>query len=315
MHDSVATAFTAFTVPLEARVRFMYLDTRQLVTTGIGNLIDQDDPEHIGSRARLTADAYDLGWLDGQGVPVGAERIDGEYKLVKESGTAGAPLPVREAITTLRISEEAVDAMVARRLASNEATLRGRAEFAGYADWPADAQLGLLSMAWAMGAGFGFPDFQAAVAGGDWLTAARESHMNETDNPGLRARNIRNGLLFTIASWVAAPPAGDLTALAYDPAMSPGDNVRFGPFPIPLNLDIGIQAALERLSADLGRPAYDPNGVDGVFGRGTRTALVRFQQDFGVPTTPDADGVAGIGADTAPAIAAALDERQIAHWP
>jgi len=315
MHDSVATAFIAFTVPLEARVRFMYLDTRQLVTTGIGNLIDQDDPEHIGSRARLTSDAYDVGWMDGQGVPAGTERIDGEYTLVKNSGTAGKPLPVREAITTLRISEESVDAMVARRLASNEATLRGRAEFAGYADWPADAQLGLHSMAWAMGAGFDFPAFQTAVAGGDWLTAARECHMDETGNPGLRARNVRNGLLFTIASWVAAPPAGDVTALGYDPAMSPGDNVRFGPFPIPLNLDIGIQAALERLSTDLGRPAYDPKGVDGAFGRGTRTALVRFQQDFAVPTTPDADGVAGIGADTAPAIAAVLDERQIAHWP
>ncbi|MGW2559138.1 peptidoglycan-binding domain-containing protein [Streptomyces sp. NPDC001514] len=316
MHASVADAFTAFTVPLEGRVRFMYLDSKQLVTTGIGNLLDADDPDAIGSRAYLQAYAYDLGWtfLAGGG-NASHEQIDAEYDTVKASGTAELPIEEREAITRLRISEETIDTLVRDKLSSNEAYLQGRPALGKLADWPADAQLALFSMAWALGPGFDFPHFLDAVAVGDWRTAARESHMSERDNPGVRPRNVRNGLLFTLADWIAAPEPGDFSVLVYDPSLSLADNMRSGRFPVPLTLDIGIQTALELLSERLSEPAYDPNGLDGAFGRGTRNALTRFQRDQHLQQTPDAKGVDGVGAETVAALAALLDEQGIGRWP
>jgi hypothetical protein len=78
--------------------------------------------------------------------------------------------------------------------------LKSRTEFAEFDDWPADAQLGLLSMAWALGPAFRFLNFQAACQARDFRTAAVESHMNDTNNPGLRPRNKANFQLFESAA-------------------------------------------------------------------------------------------------------------------
>jgi peptidoglycan hydrolase-like protein with peptidoglycan-binding domain len=92
---------------------------------------------------------------------------------------------------------------------------------------------------------------------------------------------VRNGLLFTIADWMAAPPLGDFTQLVFDPTLSLADNVRSGNFPIPLNLVVGLQPALETLG-------FDPNGLDGIIGPGIRTALTSFQSANGLTQTPTA---------------------------
>jgi len=81
-------------------------------------------------------------------------------------------------------------------------------------------------MTWAMGPDFKAPKFQAATQAQDWLTMARESHMDATTNFGLIPRNIRNGLLFTIAAWMAPPPPGDFSQLVFDPALSLANNMR-----------------------------------------------------------------------------------------
>ena len=78
--------------------------------------------------------------------------------------------------------------------------LVGRQEFASFQDWPADAQLGLLSMAWAMGPAFKFPNFQAACARQDFQAAADQCHMADGNNPGLRPRNAANRQLFLSAA-------------------------------------------------------------------------------------------------------------------
>jgi hypothetical protein len=43
MYQTVADAFLPFTIPLEGKVNFMYLDVLSLVSTGIGNLLEQND--------------------------------------------------------------------------------------------------------------------------------------------------------------------------------------------------------------------------------------------------------------------------------
>jgi hypothetical protein len=309
MHQSVQDAFLPFSEPLEGRVRFMYLDVKSLVSTGVGNLLDADNPAQFGSNPQLLPDAFGLGWFDKDTSAVaGPAEIQQEYDTVKFSGTALQPLSQKEAITRLRISDAAINGLVVAKLTSFETSLRGRPPFAGFDGWPADGQLGLLSMAWAMGPLFRFPKFEAAAAAGDWLTMARECRMTEAGNPGVIPRNVRNGLLFTIANWVQAPPPGDFSLLVFDPSIKLDANMRSPNFPIPLNLVIGVQTALEVLG-------FDPKGLDGVIGPGTRAALTSFQIAQGLAPTPAAKTIDDIGPATIDALAAALDAQQVAHFP
>ena len=109
-----------------------------------------------------------------------------------------------ERMTTLILSDEAIASLVDQRLTMNDAYLAR--SFPGYVDWPADAQLGLLSMAWSMGPAFRpkFPRFAAACDALDFATAAIESKEDETGNPGLIPRNSADRLLFSNAAVVLA---------------------------------------------------------------------------------------------------------------
>ena len=64
---------------------------------------------------------------------------------------------------------------------------------------------------------------------------------------------------------------------------------------------------------ELSTPGYDPQGIDGVFGPNTRTALTTFQSDFGLPKPPNAKHVGDIGAATVGAIAAQLDSLGVSY--
>ena len=147
MYPSVQNSFIAFNEPLEDRVPFMYLDVKSLVTTGIGNLIDADDPKHFGTNAHLLPDAYNLGWSDQHShVAASRDEIDQEYRTVKFSGTAGRPIQERKLVTRLRITDVVIDQFVISKLHQMENRLQGRTEFADLQNWPADAQLALFSI-------------------------------------------------------------------------------------------------------------------------------------------------------------------------
>ena len=81
--------------------------------------------------------------------------------------------------------------------------------FQSFDTWPADAQLALLSMAWAMGPGGpgGFPHFRAGCQALDFKTAAAQCQMNAAGNPGLVPRNQANVTLFSNAAIVLAGEA------------------------------------------------------------------------------------------------------------
>jgi hypothetical protein len=68
--------------------------------------------------------------------------------------------------------------------------LKSRPPFADLDNFPADAQLGLLSMSWGMGPMFNFPKFQAYVAAGDWSSAATECRFQ----PDTSTITIRNAI-------------------------------------------------------------------------------------------------------------------------
>jgi GH24 family phage-related lysozyme (muramidase) len=192
MKQNVFNIFPSFSKDFEGRVHFMYLDVRKLVTTGIGNLIDpfslaQNLPwqSKFEPNRAATPDEIIAEWNHVKSDPDGrSQRGGGSF----------------EAVTSLQLTDGAVDDLVREKLAGMENFLVNRQEFASFPDWPADGQLGLLSMAWAMGPAFKFPNFQAACARQDFRAAADQCHMADQGNPGLRPRNVANRELFLSAA-------------------------------------------------------------------------------------------------------------------
>jgi hypothetical protein len=189
MHPSVLAAYRPFSARFEGVLPFMYLDVKGLVTTGIGNLIDPVDsaltlPWKHKNGTRATPDEIRAEWT----------RVKGHTELKLKGGGAFGK------VITLVLDDEAIDHMVQTKLHQNEAVLRQR--YPGFETWPADAQLGALSRAWAMGPYARSPRFDEVVnqRRPDFRKAAREGRMDATGNPGLAPRNEANRQLFTNAA-------------------------------------------------------------------------------------------------------------------
>ena len=168
MRDSVNSIWIPFNYLLEGRLPFMYLDTRNFVTTGMGNLIEP----------RSTAEA--LLWYDqNTGDTASIDEIDDAWDLVK-SRTDLSPLGggAFTNVTSLRLTDSAIDDLIFSKLLEMEKYLERRPHFRDFQNWPADAQLGLLSMSWGMGPAFNFPRFQAYASDRRWAEAATECRFN-----------------------------------------------------------------------------------------------------------------------------------------
>lgn len=191
MRASVKEAFVPFNAPLEGVCSWMYLDIKGLVTTSIGILIDPVEY------------AIGLPWLLADGSRASESDIRAEWQRIKarkDWRMRGGG--VFKSIALLHLDEAGILSAVSRKLAEMDRHLAKR--FAGYEDWPADAQLGVLSMSWALGPAFRFPRFEAAAKAGDWLMAAEECSISTAGNPGVKPRNERNRVLFRNASVVAS---------------------------------------------------------------------------------------------------------------
>jgi hypothetical protein len=142
------------------------------------------------------------------------EEIRAEYNLVaqrKDLARRGGW--TFQAITKLRLTQEGMQALTMRKLEEMATALRARFGQA-WDDAPADAQLGTLCLAWAAGAGFRFPKFDAAFRRGDWTVCARECHLDEDgednirgtydDNAGVAPRNRGMEVMFRNAAHVVA---------------------------------------------------------------------------------------------------------------
>ena len=94
-----------FSEPLDARVNFMYLNSKSLGSTRIGNLLDQDDMNHLGTNPQLLPIAFILGWFDkGTDALTSHAEIEQENQTINFSGTAAQKLAQKKAITRLRIT-------------------------------------------------------------------------------------------------------------------------------------------------------------------------------------------------------------------
>jgi GH24 family phage-related lysozyme (muramidase) len=196
MHVSVQGVFRAFNEPFEGVVHHMYLDIKGLVTVGVGNLIDP-----VGEAVILP-----FQFKESERSATKAE-IEAEWKTLK-ANTALAKKGYKAAakVTDLELSDEAIGRLIQKRLLANEKSIRKQEPFAKWDSWPADAQLGVLSMAWAMGASafVRFPKFSESCRVMDFTAAAAQCKITDADNPGVTPRNEANQLLFRNAALVVA---------------------------------------------------------------------------------------------------------------
>jgi len=202
MFPAVQSGFPAFSAKFEGRVPYMYLDIKGLVTVGVGNLVDP-----VAVAQTLPFRFKNKPGINAPGSPATPDQVAQEWQILKnDPRLATRGYTACEPITQLELSDDAIDSLILDRLAKNESFLIRQQWFQGFDTWPADAQLALLSMAWAMGpAGPGaFPNFRAACQNLDFKTAAVECKMNEAGNPGLIPRNEANFTLFSNAAIVLA---------------------------------------------------------------------------------------------------------------
>ena len=194
MKNSVTRIFPSFTTDLEGNINWMYLDVKGLVTTGKGNLID---PVSL---------ALALPFAKIDKVPASRQEIVDEWNKMKTNTyLAKAGANAARKIASLFIAQSDVDALVLKQLYMNEKVLV--THFPEWNSWPADAQLGVCSIAWAMGPEFvhKFPRFTQACKKNDWKTASLECFMNTTNNKGLVPRNYIDRKLFECAARVVEP--------------------------------------------------------------------------------------------------------------
>lgn len=197
MRQSVLDAFFDFNVRpgFEGNVPWMYLDVKGFVTVGVGNLIDP-----IGLALNLPFE-----FADQPGSQASQGDITDAWNMVKSrTDLQFAGGGAFKGVTNLRLNQDAIRSLVDTKLVENERTLKNT--FNDFDNFPADAQLGLLSMAWALGANFinngKWPKFRAACLNQDWDTAATECHMSNAENPNIEPRNDADKILFSNAARV-----------------------------------------------------------------------------------------------------------------
>jgi len=224
MYSVIASSFPAFSTKFEGRVAYMYLDIKGLVTVGVGNLIDP-----VAAAQALPFCFKNKPGISAPGSAATPDQIAQEWQTLKNNtDLATKGYTACEPITQLELSDDAINTLILDRLTQNESFLKRQLWFQNFDTWPADAQLGLLSMAWAMGPAGpgGFPKFRSACQSLDFSTAAAECKMDEAGNPGLIPRNQANLTLFSNAAIVLAGGAQgsfQLANLYYPQALVAGD--------------------------------------------------------------------------------------------
>ena len=221
MHPSVRNYFIKFNHAFEDTIEYMYLDIKGLVTIGVGNLIDVEMANDTKNLKKVMDDLIKLPFvykpaprITNAGQNASAAEIEAEWKLVKEKQEHAKRGHTAFAIfTKLKLEEKTINDLAIKKAEAMERELKTDPSFMNFDQWPADAQLGLLSMAWALGASkirLGWPNFKAACLKQDFDDMAKRCHINDAGNPGVAPRNDANRHLFKNAAAILANEGSNL---------------------------------------------------------------------------------------------------------
>jgi len=160
----------------------MYADVKQLITTSVGVLIDPVER------------ALKLPWIHRDTkLPATKDEIVIEWNKIKaDKSLAHLGHKAAEKVASLMLTDVSLDNVVMQRLQANEKYISNA--FVNWNKFPANVQLMIHSMAWALGAGFEhtWKDFTHCCESFNWVGASEQCHINETNNAGVIPRNVAN---------------------------------------------------------------------------------------------------------------------------
>lgn len=216
LRAAVRAIFPSFSARYEGDISWPYKDVRGLITVGLGCLIDPVDR------------ALGLPWVDAVSRrPVTRATVRAEWARLKAMASMTGAVAARQRdVTSIRLTPEGIEQLAHVRLDATVQGLLGR--WPSFGDMPANVQLVLCSMAWALGTGkliAEFPKFGRHIDAGNWGRA--EMHRNEVVytgaaaeclirvgekgdpdyNPGVIGRNSANRALLVAATRAAAEGA------------------------------------------------------------------------------------------------------------
>jgi hypothetical protein len=199
--NNVERIFVQFT-SIEGYFLSPYSDVKRLITTARGALIDPIE--------RCLA----LEWFIGDRRATEAE-VRNDWHVLKDLALQMSDSKLQHwtaseqaSLTSIRLRPEYIEALTMRQLRANYAYVEAHL-MPGIGEFPADAQLGIMSLAWALGAGFDKTnpprtEFVAACNAGNWLVAGAHARLRETGNKGVIPRNKQQDLCFSNAATVRA---------------------------------------------------------------------------------------------------------------
>ena len=192
--QAVLDSFIDSIVDEEGFIHWPYLDNKGLVTFGIGVLGDG------AAKARFMSQPWTI---DGKGADLATvDHWWGVVKARQDKKGIGGGNGFWASLTPLRLDDDAIREATKSWIADNEPTLVK--EFPGYSTWPADAQMGALGMAYALGSAFGdsYHLFKAAVNATvpNFTEAANQSSINKNVDSAIAAHNATNRQLFLNAA-------------------------------------------------------------------------------------------------------------------
>lgn len=201
--------FRAFSKDLEGEVLNMYIDTHNppLVTIGVGNMIE---PISVALSIDFVYKS-DYGGHPKAGQPCSDEDKKHDFNTVKSMAAyapKGGNNVAFKTATVCRITPATLEKLITDKLNGNANEMK-KNYFSALDTWSADAQLGLMSMAWAMGSAFPtappptgpWPNFTKACKDQDWEGAAKECKMKKAVGTQI-TRNNRNVILFGNAARI-----------------------------------------------------------------------------------------------------------------
>lgn len=177
MREHVKQIFPTFTVRHEGLFLSPYVDIRNLVTVSAGVLCD---PIEL---------AIDLPWMIGERAATHAEIRDDWQALKSRPELKSWTAKKQASLTSIRLTQDASDALVRKRLQANVAYVRKFLR--NWDEAPSDAQLASASLFWAVGAGVDKtrPGLVSAFNAADWEGCKAHSRIRESNNPGVVGRN------------------------------------------------------------------------------------------------------------------------------
>jgi hypothetical protein len=158
--------------------------------------------------------ALELQWVDKiTGKPADESAVRRDFAKVKAAQHMRyRPASEIAPLTSVRLSDAEMNRGARVKLEQFWSEIKSIKGLEDAEKWPADAQLAVVSMAWAVGTGDrpeslrrGWPQFRSLMAAGRFAEAAEESWIRTTGNPGVRPRNKAVACLLKSAAETSEP--------------------------------------------------------------------------------------------------------------